>query len=63
MKLKASILYVAVITVVNTLIDCFFNNKELSLTLVVKSVLVGILAVVLYNIFERYKKNKQSKSD
>ena len=63
MKLKASILYVAVITVVNTLIDCFFNKKELSLTLVVKSVLVGILAVVLYNIFERYKKNKQSKSD
>lgn len=63
MKLKASILYVAVITVVNTLIDCLFNKKELSLTLVVKSVLVGILAVVLYNIFERYKKNKQSKSD
>jgi hypothetical protein len=63
MKLKASILYVAVITVVNTLIDCLFNKKELSLTLVVKSVLVGILAVVLYNIFERYKRNKQSKSD
>ena len=63
MKLKASILYVAVITVVNTLIDCLFNKKELSLTLVVKSVLVGILAVVLYNIFEKYKENKQSKSD